>query len=147
MVKLSFDECKWLLKCYWKVENVVGVQWCSGAKFGTPPTRVTITRIRDKFEVDGTVQDVLKGQGGRGIVIEFPPQFPNLIPLDFYLWGTLKNSVYTTKPQTLEELRGLIELAINDIPLATIRMVCHSIWCHWWECTVAEGGHFEHVWA
>ena len=32
-------------------------------EFGTPPsTRVTITRIRYKFEVDGTVQDVLKGR-------------------------------------------------------------------------------------
>ena len=29
--------------------------------FGAPsPTRVTITRIRYKFEADGTVQDVLK---------------------------------------------------------------------------------------
>ena len=35
-------------------------------EFGTPsPTRVTITRIREKFEVDGTVQDVLKGRCGR----------------------------------------------------------------------------------
>ena len=25
-VKLSFDEHKWLLQCYWKVENVVEVQ-------------------------------------------------------------------------------------------------------------------------
>ena len=35
-------------------------------QFGTPPpTRVTITRIRDKFEVDGTVQFVLKNPWGR----------------------------------------------------------------------------------
>jgi hypothetical protein len=31
-------------------------------EFGIPPpTRVTITRIQEKFEIDGTVQDVLKG--------------------------------------------------------------------------------------
>ena len=67
-VKLSFDEPKWLLKCYWKVENVVEVQWRWRVEFGTPPsTRVTITRIREKFEVDGTqtVQGVLKGRCGR----------------------------------------------------------------------------------
>ena len=65
-VKLSFEERKWLLKCYWKVENVVEVQRRWRVEFGTPPpTRVTITRIRDKFEVDGTVQDVLKGRCGR----------------------------------------------------------------------------------
>ena len=60
---LSFDEGKWLLKCCWKVENVVEVQRRRRIEFGTAsPTRVTITRIRDRFEVDGTVQDVLKGR-------------------------------------------------------------------------------------
>ena len=65
-MKLSFDELKWLLKCYWKVKNVVEVQRRWRDEFGTPPpTRVTRTRIRDKFEVDGKVQDVLKGRCGR----------------------------------------------------------------------------------
>ena len=54
-VKLSFDGQKWLLKSYWKVENVVEVQLRWGVEFGTPPRiKVTITEIRDKFEVDGT---------------------------------------------------------------------------------------------
>ena len=66
VVKLSFDEHKWLLKCYWKMENVVDVQQCWRVEFGTTPsTRVTITRIREKYEVDGTVQQVLKGRCGR----------------------------------------------------------------------------------
>ena len=61
-VKVSFDERKWLLTCYWKVENLeVQRRW--RVEFGNPPsTRVTITRIRNKFEVDGTAQDVLKGR-------------------------------------------------------------------------------------
>ena len=62
-VKLTFDERKWLLKCYKKVENVVEVQRRWRVEFGTPPPiTVTITRIRDKFEVDGTVQDVFKAR-------------------------------------------------------------------------------------
>ena len=65
-MKLSFDERKWLLKCYWKVENVVEVQRGWKVEFGTsPPKSVTITRIRDKFGVDETVHDVLKGRCGR----------------------------------------------------------------------------------
>ena len=61
-VKLSVDEHKWLLMFYWKVKNVE-VQRSWRVEFGTPPpTRVTITRIRDKFEVNGTMQDVLKSQ-------------------------------------------------------------------------------------
>ena len=48
------------------MENVVEVQRRWRVEFGTPPpTRVTITRIRDKFEVDGTVRDALKGRCGR----------------------------------------------------------------------------------
>ena len=83
--------------------------------------------------------------GRRESATEFPPRSPDLTSLDFYLWGTLKNTVYATKPQTLEELRDQIEHAINDIPLATTQTVCHSVLRHCWECTVAEDGHFEHV--
>ena len=53
--------------------------------------------------------------------------------------------VYTTKQQTLEELRDKIEDAINDVPLAIIQTVCCSLWHCYWECTVAEGGDFENV--
>ncbi|KAJ4443607.1 hypothetical protein ANN_05281 [Periplaneta americana] len=62
-VQLSFDEHKWILKYYWKVENVIEVQQRWSVEFGTEPSKkLTITRIRDKSEVDGTVQDVLKGR-------------------------------------------------------------------------------------
>ena len=65
-VKLSFDERKWLLKCYWKVENVVEDHPCWRVEYGTPPpTRATITRIRDKFQGNGTVQYMLKDRCGR----------------------------------------------------------------------------------
>ena len=53
--------------------------------------------------------------------------------------------VFVTKPQRLEELRDQIEHAINDIPLVTIQLVCHSVQHRHWECTVAEGRYFEHV--
>ena len=50
VVKLSFDARKWLLKCYWKVENIeIQRRW--RVKFGTPPPiRVTITRIQTSLE-------------------------------------------------------------------------------------------------
>jgi hypothetical protein len=53
-LRLSFSELKWLVKCYWKVENVVEVHQCSRVELDSPPpTRVIITRTRDKFEVVG----------------------------------------------------------------------------------------------
>ncbi|KAJ4451389.1 hypothetical protein ANN_02851 [Periplaneta americana] len=164
------------------VENVVEVQR-RRVEFGTqPPTRLTITKVRDKFEVDETVQDVLKGHCGRkrsstdnesvdAVIQAFaqspkksmrwgssslscqceefsrshtqsekdrmkrkccgvPASISGLIPPDFYVWGALKDTVYATKPQRLEELRVQIEHACNDIPLATIQLVQYcSITC------------------
>ena len=149
----SFDESKWLLKCYWKVENAIQVRRRWRVEFGTPPSRrVTITIIQDKFEVDGMLQDVLVGRCGRKrsstdneSADALPPLSPDLSPLDFYLWGTLNNTVYATKLHALEELRYQIEHAINSIPLATIQTVCRSVRRRCWECTMAEGGHFEQV--
>ena len=47
------------------MQNVVEVQRRWRVEFGTPPPiRLTITRIRDKFEVDGIMQDVMKGRCG-----------------------------------------------------------------------------------
>ena len=83
--------------------------------------------------------------GRRGNATEILPQARDVTPLDFYFWGTLKNTAHDTKPQTLEELRYHIEHVINDIPLAPIQTVCHSVRRHCWECTMAEGGHFKHV--
>ena len=49
-----------------KVEKVLEVQRRWTNELGTPPlTRVTITRIRHKYEVDGKVQDVFEGRCGR----------------------------------------------------------------------------------
>ena len=124
------------------MEDVVEVQRRWRVYFGTPPPiRVTTKRIRDKFEVLERCKITHSIRiGRRGTATEFPPRSPDLTPLDIYLWGTSKNTVCATKPQTQEELRDQIEHAINDIPLTTIQTVCRC-----WECTVAEGGHFEHV--
>ena len=38
-VKLSFDEHKWLLKCYWNAEKDVEVQRSDWVEFGTSRPR------------------------------------------------------------------------------------------------------------
>ena len=55
---LTLEERKFVLKKYWKTENAQDVirDWC--LHFSTdPPTRLTIYRIRDKFEETGSVTD------------------------------------------------------------------------------------------
>ena len=38
--------------------------------------------------------------------IEWAPHSPDLNPLDFHLWGYLKERVYERSPTTLQELKG-----------------------------------------
>ena len=40
---------------------------------------------------------------------------PDLSPLDFYLWGTLKGYVYQNKPQSIQELKTNITRSIRAI--------------------------------
>ncbi|XP_049785007.1 uncharacterized protein LOC126187779 isoform X2 [Schistocerca cancellata] len=64
-VHLSFEVRKQIIKWYWKFENVAAVrrQWRSEYRT-EPPSRLTITRLRDKFEIHGTVCHVRKGRSG-----------------------------------------------------------------------------------
>jgi hypothetical protein len=46
--------------------------------------------------------------------VDYPPRSPDLTPLDFFLWGAVKNAVYTvytSKPSTLPDVRREIETA------------------------------------
>jgi hypothetical protein len=42
--------------------------------------------------------------------VVYPPQSADLTPLDFYLWGDLKNTVCAKKPRELEDLKNKIEI-------------------------------------
>ena len=51
----------------------------------------------------------------RGFPTRWPPRSPDLSPLDFYLWGTLKNRVYHHgRPGSMEELKSRIT---NEVAL------------------------------
>ena len=64
--RLNFEERKFILKWMIKLEKAKKVQqrWQSIFKT-TPPTRLTITRIANKFEKHGTIMDIHKGRSGR----------------------------------------------------------------------------------
>lgn len=52
---------------------------------------------------------------------------PDLTDFDLRLWGTLKNTVYDTKPKTLQDLKHEIEIACALILPVTIQEVCPSL--------------------
>ena len=47
---------------------------------------------------------------------EWPARSPDLTPCDFFLWGWLKEQVYSTKPRNLEEFKGKTREVMTSIP-------------------------------
>lgn len=45
---------------------------------------------------------------GRSGPIAWPPKSPHLTPLDYFLWGYLKDKVCRTSLETLQEMEGRI---------------------------------------
>ena len=44
----------------------------------------------------------------------------DLTPLDYYLWGAVKDKCYTDKPETIDALKDNIREAIGEIKLLAI---------------------------
>ena len=51
--------------------------------------------------------------------VVWPPRSCDLIQLDYYLWGAVKNKFYTDKPETIYALKDNISEAIGGIQLHT----------------------------
>ena len=64
---------------------------------------------------------------GRRGPVEWPARSCDLTPLDFFLWGYLKNLVYSQTPRDLEELKVKIRRSIEQIPVEMVQNVIRSI--------------------
>ena len=55
--------------------------------------------------------------------VVWPPRNCNSTPLDYYLWGAVKDECYADKPETINALKDNIREAIGEIQLHTIDKV------------------------
>ena len=55
--------------------------------------------------------------------INLPPLSCDLTPLDYFLWGAVKDSCYANHPETIEALKHKIDVAIHGIEAQTIENV------------------------
>ena len=51
--------------------------------------------------------------------IVWPPPSCDLTPLDYYLWGAVKDKCYADKPETIDGLKDNIRAVIGEIQLHT----------------------------
>jgi hypothetical protein len=77
--------------------------------------------------------------------VEWPTRSPDLTIPDFFLWGHLKNRVYATGPQTLDELKVKIENEIKNISSETLIKVSDNMTRRVGLCLENGGRHFQHL--
>ena len=64
---------------------------------------------------------------GRRGPIEWPPRSPDLNPLDFFVWGYLKDKVFAHTPSSIFELCCSISFEVLNIPLEFIQNAVDSV--------------------
>jgi hypothetical protein len=72
---------------------------------------------------------------GRGGPIAWPPRWPDLTPLNFFLWGYVKNIVYQVKINDLQHLKAVTPIMLQAM--------WHEVECHLDICRVTKGTHIE----
>lgn len=82
---------------------------------------------------------------GYGGFQEWPPRSPDLTPLDFFLWGYLKQQVYATPPQQLQDLKRRITVACANVSRCMLQRVQRDLQARIQMCIVADGEKFEHL--
>ena len=82
---------------------------------------------------------------GTRVSIDWAPRSPDLNPMDFFLWGTMKDRVYAENPKTMQQLRNSITQQFNEINnnKALCDKVCRSAFSRLECCIDSYGGHFE----
>ncbi|GFW85483.1 uncharacterized protein TNCV_145281 [Trichonephila clavipes] len=58
---------------------------------------------------------------GRDGPIAWPSRSPDLTPLDFFFWGYVKDTVYGTQVNSLEELKQNIQTAVTTVDVSILK--------------------------
>ena len=77
--------------------------------------------------------------------VVWPPPSCDLTPLDYYLWGAIKDKCYADKPETIDALKDNIREAIVEIQLHTIDNVLKNWTNRVGYCMASRGSHFNEI--
>ena len=80
----------------------------------------------------------------KGGTVEWPPRSPDLSPLDFFLWGHIKTTVYSRPVHSLSQLRSRI-ISATGPPTSTLRAVMDNLALRCRYCLKQRGKHMEAV--
>ena len=75
--------------------------------------------------------------------IPWPPRSPDITPLDFFLWGYVKDTVYRTKVREMTDLKQRISNAIATIDEAMLQRTWQEIEYRLDVLRATNGAHIE----
>lgn len=89
-----------------------------------------------------TFGDKLISNGGP---ISWPARSPDITPMDFFLWGHVKNEIFKFEPpQTLAVLEARAEEVFANINRNTLQRVTNTVLKKCRACVAQNGQHFVH---
>lgn len=82
---------------------------------------------------------------GRRGAIEYPPRSPDLTPMDFSVWGIIKDDVFSRRPRNIADLRQFITESFANLNRDLCSKICRSVASRCQECIDMNGEQFEHM--
>ncbi|XP_020299364.1 uncharacterized protein LOC109863516 [Pseudomyrmex gracilis] len=82
---------------------------------------------------------------GRGGPVVWPARSSNFNPLDYFLWGHLKNLIYQNPVESLEDLEKQLYNAIATITSKMVQRAQDNLLRRANMCIQMDGLHFEHM--
>ena len=78
--------------------------------------------------------------------VVWPPRCCDLTPLDYYLWGAVRDKCYAIKPETIDALKvKYSEIRIGEIQLHTIDNVLKNWTDRLGYCMASRGSHLNEI--
>ena len=75
----------------------------------------------------------------------WPPRSPDLSPLDFFLWGFLKEVIFKRKPVSVPKLKDFIVQTVATVEEETLQNAMENFVMRIHKCMAENGGHFDHL--
>jgi len=74
----------------------------------------------------------------------WPPNSPDLNPVDYEIWAVMQRRVYKTKIHTIDELKQRLIEGWCSLEQSTVDIAIEQWRGRLRACMRAKGGHFEH---
>jgi len=104
-------------------------------------TKENLEKLRQSFEgriISRRFPQLFPGEG-----VEWPPNSPDLSPMDFFVWGRVKDLVFKRKPRDLDDLEEKIGQALLALPAESCRRTFDSFEERLRVAVAMEGIHIE----